>query len=99
MIIKDLILEDVSNKRDVLFNNASYLGSKELGVLAKFLLNDAYSFLKDLFEFMTTEVNAMNKQRRDETEHANWVFVSHVVREIFKELHNVRQYAEGDTPA
>ena len=94
---KNLILHQVHNKKGVLC--AKVQGWGDIGVLAKFMVGDAYDFLKDLFEFMTNEVNAMNKERGDETEHANWVFVSHVVREIFKELHKVRQYAVGESPA
>ena len=96
---KDLILRQVCNKRDVLRDKAGSFVPRELGSIAKLLLNDSYDFLKSLFEFMTCEVEEMNKERGSETEDANWIFVSHVVREIFNELHKVRQYGVAESGA
>ena len=67
-------------------------------MLANKLLEDSYTFLSDLFTYMTAEVNDMNKQKGEETEHDNWRFISHVVREIFTEIHKIRQYGVGSEP-
>ena len=66
-------------------------------VIAATLISDSVTFLKELFTYITHEVDELNKEHGIETEKANWLLVLHVVCEIFSELHKICQYAvEGE---
>ena len=89
-------MEDVDQKGKILAGAVNHWGF--LGILAGKLINDSTAFIKELFNFMTEEVTHLNREQGEETEKANWQFVSHVVREIFSELHKIRQYAANGEP-
>ena len=71
----------------------------EFGIVARQMITNSYVFLQDVCGFLTTEVDEMNKEKGMETEAANWLYVSHVLRQIFEELHLLRQFGIEANPA
>lgn len=74
---KKNILNQVKNKKDVLMGKTKKW--RIMGVVTRTVMNNSASFLLELFDFPTNEVEMVNRDKGVETEGANWLYVSRFI--------------------